>query len=227
MHNSALVVHSDSSLRREARAALESDGYGVREDSELRFAEFPAVDVLLVAWSALSPLKESLRWLRSHDRAREARVIILAERAQMGAAIGALECGADDCIAAPFSGAELVVRVRASLRRSPAQLVEDALQAGPIVLDRAAHEVAVNGNRVELAPTEFRLMSFFMEHQGRVFSRDELLSRAWSSHVKAGQRTVDVHVRRLRQLLEPFGCETMIETVRGFGYRFRVPERQV
>ena len=204
--------------------ALESDGFQAREDSELRFSEFPQADVVLVAWSVLRPLKEAMRWLRSHDRARKARVIVLTEQSRIEDAIGALEFGADDCVAAPFTGAELVARVRASLRRSPASFRKDELRAGPIALDRGTHEVSVDGRPVDLAPTEFRLLSFFMEYQGRVFSREELLTRAWSSHVKAGQRTVDVHVRRLRQLLEPFGCETMIETVRGFGYRFRIPE---
>ena len=99
----------------------------------------------------------------------------------------------------------------------------DQLTAGPVVLDKAVHCLTVNDQLVELAPTEFRLMAFFLENQGRVFSRDELLRRAWSKNIKAGHRTVDVHVRRLRQLLEPFGCDDLIQTVRGFGYRFAQP----
>ena len=90
------------------------------------------------------------------------------------------------------------------------------------MLDKGVHVLLVSDRPVSLAPTEFRLMSFFLENQGRVFSRDELLRRAWSRKIKAGHRTVDVHVRRLRQLLEPFGCDDMIQTVRGFGYRFSV-----
>jgi two-component system phosphate regulon response regulator PhoB len=95
----------------------------------------------------------------------------------------------------------------------------DTLTAGPVVLDRSVHRVLVSNRVVDLAPTEFRLMAFFLENQGRVFSRSELLTRAWKRNIKAGHRTVDVHVRRLRRQLEPFGCEDMIQTVRGFGYR--------
>jgi two-component system phosphate regulon response regulator PhoB len=95
------------------------------------------------------------------------------------------------------------------------------------VLDKAVHCLFVNEKPVDLAPTEFRLMAFFLENQGRVFSRDELLRRAWSKNIKAGHRTVDVHVRRLRQLLEPFGCDDFIQTVRGFGYRFASSPREV
>src|SRR5262249_41829306 len=99
----------------------------------------------------------------------------------------------------------------------------DLLVAGPVTLDKAVHCLTVNEQSIDLAPTEFRLMAFFLENQGRVFSRDELLRRAWSKNIKAGHRTVDVHVRRVRQLLEPFDCDGYIQTVRGFGYRFAQP----
>lgn len=224
MNYSVLLVHSDPAVRRNSREALETAGYSVAENTELHLAEFGEPDVLLIEWSSLTPLNESLRWLRSHAKGHEARVILLADRASMGAAIMALELGADDCISAPFDGEELLVRISASLRRPPAKLREDALRAGPVELDRGRHQVKVGGQPVELAPTEFRLMTFLLEHQGRVFSREELLTRAWSRNVKAGPRTVDVHVRRLRQQLEPFGCESMIQTVRGFGYRLRASD---
>jgi len=94
------------------------------------------------------------------------------------------------------------------------------LRAGPSVLDIAMHRVCIDGRAIELAPAEFRLMAFLLDNQGRVFSREEVLRHAWAQNIKAGVRTVDVHVRRLRQQLEPFGCERMIQTVRGFGYRF-------
>jgi two-component system phosphate regulon response regulator PhoB len=221
MRHTVLLVHGDAAVRRNARAALETVGYQVIERSELRLTEIGTPEVLLIEWSALNPLSESLRWIRGQANGREVRVLLLAERAQMGSAIAALELGADDCIGAPFDGEELIVRISASLRRPPAKLSEDALRAGPVELDPRRHQVRVSGQTVELAPTEFRLMTFLLEHQGRVFSREELLNRAWSRNVKAGPRTVDVHVRRLRQQLEPFGCESMIQTVRGFGYRLR------
>ena len=221
MNHSVLLIHGDAVVRRSARDVLETAGYRVTERTELRLTELEAADVLLIEWSALSPLSESLRWLRSHERGRSTRVLLLVDRPNMSSAIAALEFGADDCIAAPVDGEELLVRISASLRRPPAKLRDEALRAGPVELDPGMHQLTVSGEPVELAPTEFRLMTFLLEHQGRVFSREELLNRAWSQNVTAGPRTVDVHVRRLRQQLEPFGCESMIQTVRGFGYRLR------
>jgi two-component system phosphate regulon response regulator PhoB len=124
-------------------------------------------------------------------------------------------------VTVPLQREELVVRVNAALRRPQMPVSQERLTAGPIVLDRRVHRVSINNECVELAPTEFRLLAFLLENQGRVFSRGELLTRAWSSNVKAGHRTVDVHVRRLRQQLERFRCAEMIQTVRGFGYRLR------
>ena len=106
------------------------------------------------------------------------------------------------------------------MRRAAAGARSDQLAAGPLVLDKAGHCLRVNDRPIELAPTEFRLIAFFLENRDRVFGRDELLRRAWPRTIKAGHRTVDVHVRRLREHLEPFGLDELIQTVRGFGYRF-------
>jgi two-component system phosphate regulon response regulator PhoB len=183
-------------------------------------------DLLIVAWTALNSVSESLAILRNQDSSRRTRVITLAAREDMRSAIRTLEHGADDCVSVPFEHEELITRVNACLRRPAAEAVRERLTAGPVVLDKAVHRVLVNEEHVDLAPTEFRLMTFFLENQGRVFSRAELLSRAWTKNIKAGHRTVDVHVRRLRQQLEPFGCEGMIQTVRGFGYRFSIEGMQ-
>ena len=119
----------------------------------------------------------------------------------------------------PFTTEELLGRVNACLRRSPVTLGYAASDAR-IHIDDCSHQLFVCGEAVELSPTEFRLISFFLRHPGRMFSREELLGRAWPKRVNAGGRTVDVHVRRLRKILEPYRCENMIQTVRGFGYRF-------
>lgn len=224
MSTSILLIHPESAVRDAARHLLTRAGYRLQEAEELRLTELGSPEVLLVSWYALTPLGESLRWLRSQDGTRESRIIVMAARRDLSAAINSLEYGADDCVALPFEGEELLVRINVSLRRPPASVHDDRLRAGPIILDRSVHRVLVNEQPVELAPTEFRLMAFLLEHQGRVFSRKELLSRAWSNNVRAGHRTVDVHVRRLRQQLEPFGCEHMIQTVRGFGYRLRAED---
>lgn len=219
MGNSILIVHGDKQVRSAAREILQRAGHVVHEAKELSLDRIDRPDLLLVGWTALSPVAETLQRLRSHDSTRRTRIIVLAPREDVRAAINTLEFGADDCVAIPFEGEELLVRINACLRRPPASGNHERLRAGPVVLDRELHRILVYDEEVELAPTEFRLMAFLLENQGRVFNRDELLTRAWGKHVKAGHRTVDVHVRRLRQQLERFGCESLIQTVRGFGYR--------
>ena len=207
---------------------LELAGHAVQEAHELtsawRLVEAARPDLILLPWTSSKPVRDSLARLREDSATRQARVIVWAAQADIHEAVNALEFGADDCLAVPFDRAELVARVNACLRRPvSASTRPDLLAAGPVVLDKAVHSLTVSDQLIDLAPTEFRLMAFFLENQGRVFSRDELLRRAWSKNVKAGHRTVDVHVRRLRQLLEPFGCDGYIQTVRGFGYRFAQP----
>ena len=184
-------------------------------------------DLIIFPWTSLKPVRESLGRLREDVATCQSRLIVWAPRADIHEAVNVLEFGADDCLAVPFDRAELIARVNACLRRPAATTRPDLLVAGPVMLDKAIHYLLVNEQPVDLAPTEFRLMAFFLENQGRVFSRDELLRRAWSKNITAGHRTVDVHVRRLRQLLEPFGCDDFIQTVRGFGYRFAASSRKV
>jgi two-component system phosphate regulon response regulator PhoB len=223
MGSAVLLIHGEKPFRDTARDALLSAGHAVHEAHELgaawRVMETARPDLIMLPWTALKPVRDSLARLRGEDSTRLSRVIVWAAQADIHDAINALEFGADDCLAVPFVDAELVARVNACLRRQPATARPDELTAGPLILDKAVHCLTVNDQVVELAPTEFRLMAFFLENQGRVFSRDELLRRAWAKNIKAGHRTVDVHVRRLRQLLEPFGCDDLIQTVRGFGYR--------
>jgi two-component system phosphate regulon response regulator PhoB len=170
-------------------------------------------------------VREALAQLREAEATRHSRLIIWAEQTDIPNAVTALEFGADDCLALPFDAAELVARVNACLRRPLAAMRPDQLTAGPLVLDKAVHRLMVTGQEVPLSPAEFRLLAFLLENQGRVFSREELLRGAWPKHITAGGRTVDVHVRRLRQLLEPFGCDGIIQTVRSFGYRLTLPNR--
>lgn len=222
MSNSILLVHPEPRIRRFAAATLSSAGYDVR------VADYPAAggggqpDVVLAAWSG--PGAFAAQWARiaGESGAGASRIILMAPREELGAAAAALDEGIDDCIGVPFAPGELLARIRACLRRPAAGARRQQVSSGRVMLDLAVHRVLVDGRPIALAPTEFRLLAFFLENQGRVFSRDELLRRAWAKNIKAGLRTVDVHVRRLRQQLEPFGCERMIQTVRGFGYRFAV-----
>jgi two-component system, OmpR family, phosphate regulon response regulator PhoB len=229
MRSAVLLVHGEQPLREAARGILELAGHAVQEAHELnsawRLVETAKPDLIIFPWTSLKPVRDSLLRLREDNATRQSRVIVWAPQADIHEAVNALEFGADDCLAVPFDRAELIARVNACLRRPAASTRPDLLAAGPVVLDKAVHCLLVNESPVDLAPTEFRLMAFFLENQGRVFSRDELLRRAWSKNIKAGHRTVDVHVRRLRQLLEPFGCDGFIQTVRGFGYRFASSSR--
>jgi two-component system phosphate regulon response regulator PhoB len=221
MIKTVLLIHSDSAVRKDVRTLLSTASIRLVEASELSLMDLGNPDLVLIAWRALKPAEESLRWIKKNCEASDLRIIILADRIDYGDAVRALQYGADDCVVVPLQGDELAVRTSVALGRPQSAPVEERLTAGPIVLDRRVHTVSVHDENLELAPTEFRLLAFLLENQGRVFSRGELLTRAWSSNVKAGHRTVDVHVRRLRQQLEPYRCAEMIQTVRGFGYRLR------
>jgi len=229
MDGAVLVIHDELGLRAAARQALAQAGRQVAEAAELAAALAVAVRVrpavIVLPWLGRRPVREALAQLRDADATRRSRLIVWAEHADMPSAVAALEFGADDCLALPFEPSELVARVNACLRRPLATVRPDQLSAGPLVLDKAIHRLLVQGSEVALSPAEFRLLAFLLENQGRVFSRDELLRGAWPKHITAGGRTVDVHVRRLRQLLEPFGCDDIIQTVRSFGYRL-VPSHE-
>ena len=227
--HSVLVVHGDQPPRALARQALESAGHTVVEAADLvagrRMAQAAVPDLLLLQWTEHRLLRDALDRLRDEPATSQSRVVVWAAQAKIRDAINALDFGVDDCLAIPFDSVELVARVNACLRRAAAGARLDQLAAGPLVLDKAGHCLWVDDRSIELAPTEFRLMAFFLENHGRVFGRDELLRRAWPRAINAGHRTVDVHVRRLREHLEPFGLDAVIQTVRGFGYRFGDPGR--
>jgi two-component system, OmpR family, phosphate regulon response regulator PhoB len=227
MGHAVLLVHAEPAVRQAARKALESAGHSICDVTDLagawRGANLPRPDLVLLPWHGACPIRDSIADLRDDEFTRQCRLMIWAAQTEMHEAINALELGADDCVALPFHGTELVARVNACLRRPAAKIRQDELRGGPLFLDKAVHSLTVNERRLDLAPAEFRLLAFFLENQDRVFGRDELLRRAWSKNITAGHRTVDVHVRRLRRLFEPFGCDDLIQTVHGFGYRFSAP----
>ena len=223
MDGAVLVIHDEQALRAAARDALTEAGRLVAEAAELA-AALTVADrvrpaVIVLPWLGRRPVREALARLRATDATRGSRIIVWAEHGDMPSAVAALELGADDCLSLPFESSELIARVNACLRRPLAAVRPDQLSAGPLVLDKAIHRLLVRGKEVALSPAEFRLLAFLLDNQGRVFSREELLRGAWPKNITAGGRTVDVHVRRLRQLLEPFGCDDIIQTVRSFGYR--------
>ena len=177
-------------------------------------------DLVLLDWMlpGMSGI-ELARRLRADERTRGIPIIMLTARGEEQDKVAGLEMGADDYITKPFSPRELVARIKAVLRRRAPQATEDPVQLGGLSLDPATHRVNAGERPVVLGPTEFRLLHFLMTHPERVHSRAQLLDQVWGDHVFVEERTVDVHVRRLRAALEPVGQDGLIQTVRGSGYR--------
>ena len=178
-------------------------------------------DLVLLDWMlpGLSGI-ELARRLRADKRTRAIPIIMLTARSDEQDKLQGLETGADDYITKPFSPRELNARIKAVLRRRAPEMTDDMVQLGGLKLDPASHRVTGNGEPVDLGPTEFRLLHFLMTHAERVHSRTQLLDQIWGDHVFVEERTVDVHIRRLRKALEPTELDGLVQTVRGTGYRF-------
>ena len=160
------------------------------------------------------------RQLRSDERTKEVPIIMLTAKGEETDKVEGLESGADDYITKPFSPKELMARIKAVLRRRAPQLTDDEIDINGLRLDPVSHRVSGNETDIALGPTEFRLLHFFMTHPERVYTRNQLLDQVWGDHVFLEERTVDVHIRRLRKALEATQHDVMVETVRGSGYRF-------
>ena len=221
-----LVVEDEPAIQELLAVNLRHSGFlvvraGSAEDAESAIqAALP--DLLILDW--MLPGKSGValaKKLRGDERTRELPIIMLTARVHEEDKVLGLEAGADDYITKPFSPKELVARARAVLRRRQPHLAGDIVEVGALSLNPATHRVIAAGVPVELGPTEFRLLLFFMSHPERVYSRAQLLDEVWGDHVFIEERTVDVHIRRLRATLEPTGEQERIETVRGAGYRFR------
>ena len=178
-------------------------------------------DLVLLDWMlpGLSGVELAKR-LRADKRTRAIPIIMLTARSEEQDKLQGLEIGADDYITKPFSPRELNARIKAVLRRRAPEMTDDLVKMGGLSLDPASHRVTGKGQPVELGPTEFRLLHFLMTHPERVHSRTQLLDQIWGDHVFLEERTVDVHIRRLRKALEPTGLDGLVQTVRGTGYRF-------
>jgi len=163
---------------------------------------------------------ELARWLRGNRRTEGIPLIMVTARGAEQDKLAGLETGADDYMTKPFSPAELNARIKAVLRRRAPQMTDDSVEVQGLKLDPVGHRVTANGSTLVLGPTEFRLLHFFMTHPDRVYSRTQLLDHVWGDHVFVEERTVDVHIRRLRKALEPSVHDGLIQTVRSAGYRF-------
>ena len=220
-----LIVEDEPAIQELIAVNLEGAGHHALRaaDSEQALACIRQTlpDLVLLDW--MLPGQSGLavaRQLRGDARTRAIPIIMLTAKSAEPDKILGLEAGADDYITKPFSPRELLARIKAVLRRRAPQMTEDVVEARGLRLDPAAHRVSGNGLALELGPTEFRLLHFFMTHAERVHSRTQLLDQVWGDHVFVEERTVDVHIRRLRKALEASGHDALIETVRGTGYRF-------
>ncbi|HEX7326475.1 MAG TPA: phosphate regulon transcriptional regulator PhoB [Rhodanobacteraceae bacterium] len=186
----------------------------------LAIADTPP-DLILLDWMlpGTSGL-ELARRLRAAPDTRHVPIIMLTARGEEADRVTGFESGVDDYVVKPFSARELIARIRAVLRRSQGDDGTGSLEIGTLRIDRPAHRVYADTSQVEIGPTEYRLLHFFMSNPERVYSRAQLLDRVWGGSVYVEERTVDVHIRRLRQILEPHGLGGWIQTVRGAGYRF-------
>ncbi len=223
----ALVVEDELPLVELIKYNLEKDGYEVEvardgEDAILMVEERQP-DIIVLDWM-LPKLAgiEVCRRLRSKSVTRNVPIIMLTAKTEEADRIRGLDTGADDYMTKPFSMVELTARMRAVLRRIRPALAEDKVEIGDIILDRTAHRVVRNGDEIHLGPTEFRLLDHFIQHPGRVFSREQLLDAVWGSDVYVETRTVDVHIGRLRKALLKVGGEDPIRTVRSAGYALNV-----
>jgi two-component system phosphate regulon response regulator PhoB len=181
-------------------------------------------DLMLLDWmlpgqTGLALAKE----LRGQKRTREMPIIMVTARSDEADKVAGLEAWVDDYVTKPFSPRELKARIKAVMRRRAPEAAQEPLEAGVLKLDPTTHRVSVEGRNVQLGPTEFRLLRFLLARPERVHSRTQLLDQVWGDQVYIEERTVDVHIRRLRAALEPFGQDKLIETIRGSGYRLAVP----
>lgn len=220
-----LIVEDEQSIREMVLFALASTGYEVREAADARQAQALIAerlpDLVLLDWMlpGISGI-DFARRLKREELTRDLPIIMLTARVEEEDKVQGLESGADDYITKPFSPRELVARIRAVLRRGGSAVEGELLCVEGLALDLASHRVSAGETLLDLGPTEYRLLEFFMAHPERVYSRSQLLDRVWGSNVYVEERTVDVHIRRLRKVLEPHGHDALIQTVRGAGYRF-------
>jgi two-component system phosphate regulon response regulator PhoB len=209
-----------SSISRQLRDAGHDAVCAADAAEALRLLEHSPFDAVITEWLLTDATALDLAdSLRRNPRTAGARVLIASRRGEPHDIARAFDHGIDEYLIKPAEAEELVARVNAALRRPVAVSRQDALQVGPVSLNRVAHRVTIHGTEIDLAPAEFRLLAFLMENQGRVVGRKQLLAQVWNRRKGIGERTVDVHVRRLRAAFAPHGCEDLLHTVRGFGYR--------
>jgi two-component system phosphate regulon response regulator PhoB len=222
-----LLIEDEAPIREMLRMALSKFGYSTSEAADTREAreaikeQLP--DLMLVDWMLPGESGvELVRKLKREELTRDIPVVMVTARIEEDDRVKGLEVGADDYVCKPFSPKELNARIKAVLRRTQPQLSDEPVEFDGLRIEPDSHRVFANGEALEMGPTEFRILHFFMTHPERVYSRAQILDLVWGNNVYIEERTVDVHIRRLRKVLAPSGHEQLMQTVRGAGYRFSV-----
>jgi two-component system phosphate regulon response regulator PhoB len=223
-----LVVEDEPAIRELLKVNLTDAGYDVREAADAESAQArlneALPDLVLLDW--MLPGQSGLAWakqLRADTRTRDLPIIMVTARSDETDRVSGLEAWVDDYVTKPFSPRELKARIKSVLRRRAPEAAQETLSVGPLKLDPVTQRVTVRDQTIAMGPTEFRLLRYLLARPERVHSRAQLLDQVWGDHVYIEERTVDVHIRRLRVALEPFGVDRLIETVRGSGYRLATP----
>ena len=226
MQKHILIVEDEPAIRDMVAFALRKAGMEAAHAADARAAQGMIAervpDLILLDWMlpGMSGL-DLARRLRKEDLTRDVPIIMLTARGEKADRVGGLEAGVDDYVVKPFSPRELIARINAVMRRTHGVDGDGVVSVGALRIDSSAHRVYANDSSiVPIGPTEYRLLHFFMTHAERVYSRSQLLDYVWGGSVYVEERTVDVHIRRLRKTLEPFACQDLVQTVRGAGYRF-------
>ncbi|MBF6648430.1 MULTISPECIES: phosphate regulon transcriptional regulator PhoB [unclassified Methylobacter] len=222
-----LVVEDEDAIKGMLMLVLEQAGFtpiaAADAEEAQRVLDDNLPDLILLDW--MLPGISGVEWarrLKKDQTYRELPIILLTARGEEEDKVKGLEIGADDYMTKPFSPKELIARVRAVLRRSGKIQGAAQIELGDLVLDTEQHRLSIGDKQLDVSPTEFRLMQFFMTHPDKVYNRTQLLDQVWGRSVYIEERTVDVHIRRLRKILGEYGREDLVQTVRGFGYRFSV-----
>jgi two-component system phosphate regulon response regulator PhoB len=224
-----LVVEDEDAIRGMLMMVLEQAGFKSVAATDATEAQKILADLspdlILLDW--MLPGISGVEWARRLKKEpiyRDMPIILLTARGEEEDKVRGLEIGADDYVTKPFSPKELVARIRAVLRRSGKIQGMAQIALGDLILDTEQHRLSIGDKQLEVSPTEFRLMQFFMTHPDKVYSRTQLLDQVWGRSVYIEERTIDVHIRRLRKILSEHGREDLVQTVRGFGYRFSLTE---
>ncbi|ALO34130.1 two-component system response regulator [Colwellia sp. MT41] len=225
MSRNILVVEDETPIREMICFVLDQNGFNAIEacDIEQALAKIhePYPDLILLDWMLPGGTGVSLaKKLKQNEYTRNIPIIMLTARSDEDDKVKGFEAGVDDYVTKPFSPKELIARIKAVIRRVSPTSLEEEVDFHGLKLDPVSHRVAINGRSLDLGPTEFRLLHFFMTHTERVYSREQLLDNVWGTNVYVEDRTVDVHIRRLRKAISGEGHDDFVQTVRGAGYRF-------